>query len=377
MRKKIIDLLKKSRLRVLIFLSMRLHKKHIGQAREWADLKDRLDLFLREHGNDRLSLEAYSIQSGDEKFVGAVNCSDEMVCFIPNSSFKIMTMHYLEGNLEQWGDIPGGSFKWTGGGCYNNSIYAFPRSSNYLLKIDVFRKDTEMIDLHTNYRDEHHYGGVLEDDGCVYQPPRDCDFMQVIDLNRNIVRRIYVTPRIFRLKLRYCGSVAHPNGYIYFIPERHERVIKFNPTSGRFDFIGDFIEECMVFGPAIAADGNIYGFSLYNGILEINTVADSVKMIKTNIKFGCYGTKLGINGRLYGIPGESEFIWEYDIKTGQIKTPGTRLPSKKAKCAGGATSRYGDIFTAPAFGSEIYKIGFQNREKIPDDIYRWFFSDNY
>lgn len=357
---------------------MSIHKTTFGQEGDWKKLLIELEKFLNEHQRDVVSnIKVINVDDKSKvKYVGAYAEKDSIV-FVPNSKSQILVYDIEKKQFAEWGSLPAGTFKWTGCGGENGTIYAFPRASNQLLKIECKTKKAELISIGTSYLREHHYGGVLHKNGRIYQPPRDTDYILVIDINTYVTHKIYLTPKLLHLKLRYCGSVMHPNGYIYFIPERNARVIKFDPISEKFSFIGESIQECMVFGATIALDGNIYGYSLYDGMLKIDVFSDNVKMIFTNKTFGCYGTKLGKNGKLYGIPGNGTSFWEYDTKNERVETVGMQIDKSKAKCAGGATDRCGNIYMAPAFGENMYILKFDNQQEIPKKIYDMFFCDNY
>lgn len=274
------------------------------------------------------------------------------------------------------------SFKWTGGCIYNGKLYAFPRSANDFVKIELDTKSVERIPLTFLYRNEHHYGGICTKEGIVYQPPRNTDHILVTDLNTMKSKKIQLYHSIFRIRLRYCGSIVHPNGCAYFFPESKDRIIKLNLKTEEWCWIGSEIST-MVFEAKVATDGNIYGYSAYGaGMLKIDVEHDICEMIHKEIYFGAYGTKLGINGNLYSIPGDGENVWEYDPKKDALnmifKFP--KDSNGKAKFAGGVTGDSGDIYAVPAFSREgILKIQPKqiNSQIIPRNIYDTFFLDNY
>lgn len=123
------------------------------------------------------------------------------------------------------------------------------------------------------------------------------------------------------------------------MPERGECVIKFNPVTEEYQYIGKVIKEAMVFSAVIAEDGYIYGYGLYNGMLKIDVYNEQSEMIFDHIYFGCYGSKLGVNGKIYGIPGNGTEFWEYDLKSNSIRSCGMYPGETKAKCAGGFYSK--------------------------------------
>lgn len=309
-------------------------------------------------------------------FVGAAMAGDICV-LIPNSSEEVICYDRISGRTESFGKLGKQPFKWTGGGSFQSVVYGFLRTSNQLLKIKVNEMSAEAIDLGLHYKKEHHYGGAITANGMIYQPPRNENHILVIDTSNYDTRKIYLFPKWTKIKAKYCGSVLHPNGYLYFLPEENERVIKFDPATETIYYIGQEIDS-MVFQGAIAADGNIYGFSAYRkGILKIDVKTDKVSMICKDIKPGCYGTKAGVNGKLYGIPGDGLSFWEFDYSTQSVKEIGITEDYGNAKCAGGAADRYGNLYAAPAFNNKMYIWDFGMDKEIDSLLYDTFFTDFY
>jgi hypothetical protein len=235
-----------------------------------------------------------------------------------------------------------------------------------------------LVPLNTNYSREHHYAGVVTPDGIMYLPPRDENHILVINLNTFSVERIYLCPPKLKLKFRYQNGILHPNGNIYFFPERDERVLVFNPETRSFHYIGKKL-DCYVFEAQICGDGSIYGFSHRKGILRIDIKKQTAKMIHDDVIFGSYGTKHGLNGKLYSIPGKSSIIYEYDALNDKLAKISTISEQGKAKCAGGVTADDGSIIAVPAYGEFLYKYRFCNVKntlfsKMRDSL---FYIDTY
>lgn len=316
----------------------------------------------------------------EKKWLGAVQYKDKIYC-IPNGINKFLIYntnddHY---NYVQFDDKKG-EYKWTGGFEYLEKIYTLPRTENTLLSLDIKTNNVEKIDLGLNYKHEHHYAGVQIENGIVYQPPRNNDHILKIDIKNKKVKKIYISPKLLKFKYRYNSGILHPNNNIYFFPENNRRVMVLNTKTERISFIGDKINS-MVFDAVIAKDGNIYGFSsVQKGILKIDVKNKISKMIHTEIGVpGCYGTKLGVNGKIYGIPGNGNIIYEYDLETDKVKEIYKIKENIRAKCAGGAVARDGTIYAVPAFGDKLYKYCFKNVKKEIDEelLKSVYFNDNY
>lgn len=295
---------------------------------------------------------------------------------VPNDEKAFL---FYDKNGPQIGDSQfTGCFKWTGGCIWKDKMYCFPRSRNSFLVYDLKTEEEYERFLPCGYLDEHHYGGVRTGEGIVYQPPRNTDHILVTDLKYFAVRKIFLAPSWMRMKFRYCGSIIHPNGYIYFLPERDQKVIKFNPVDETWCYIGKEISP-FVFDAKVGCDGNIYGYSAYSdGILKIDVFADEVSMLHTEVKPEAYGTKMGINGKLYSVPGAGGEIYEYDIESDILRSIYHVPEDVEVKFAGGATNVDGRIIFAPAECSSVlilepevrgYEIPFEDYERIYVDFY--------
>jgi len=324
-----------------------------------------------------------------EKIKCSVNCNYKWVggayykgylYGIASGCSSVLKMNVNTFKIEYIGDLGTSSFKWSGGCVYDDKIYGFMRSSNNLLCIDPDSNKIEQIELGLSYSGEHHYGGILAKTGCVYQPPRNTNHILVTNLNNNQTHKIMLCSEKLRIKFRYCGGVLHNNGLIYFFPEQNGKVIVLDPINEKISFIGSRINS-MVFDAAISADGNIYGFSAYEkGMLKIDVKNQRTKMICTDMGvLGCFGTKLGINGKLYGIPGDGDILWEFDTFTQEVTEIAKIDELGKAKCAGGIVTEDGSIFCVPAFGEYIYRITFKDVNTFINNelMHSQYFADTY
>ncbi len=310
------------------------------------------------------------------KWVGAVLYND-IVYVIPNGESRFIQ---ISDNvpLEYFGELGHDNFKWTGGCQWKDFVYGFPRTRNSFIRVSIENNKTEEIPLQFIYNSEHHYGGICTKEGMVYQPPRNTDHILVTDLNTMESYKICLAPSWLRLKLRYCGSIIHPNGCIYFFPERNGRVIKLDMRTNKWMYIGENIST-MTFDAVVATDGNIYGFSAYEpGIMKIDTAQNSCRMLHRSIFYGAYGTKLGVNGRIYSIPGNGDFVWEYNPVT-DVSTKLYHIDNKvKPKFAGGVIKQDGTIIGVPAKEDRLLILTpTQKNIHIPYEIYETNFKDFY
>lgn len=336
---------------------------------------DKYNEFVMQHRNVKYSISFKNLPpaSAIHKWVGA-QCAGNSLYGIPNDMNAILK--YTDNAVSYLGNVGDSFFKWTGGCIWGKELYAFSRTSNSLLKMSIDNERIEYIRLKEKYVREHHYGGICTKEGKVYQPPRDSNHILVWNLKTGTAKKIYIYSE--NKNLRYCGSILHPNGYAYFLPEIGEKVIKLNTETEEWSFIGENI-NAMVFDAKVAIDGAIYGYSAYcSGILKISVESDDVEIIHCKINSGAYGTKLGVNGHLYSIPGDGNDVWDFDPITSSINRIYKFSNGCKARYAGGACDRRGNIYAVPARANNLLclKSSIDNIE-IPDDVWKEFFSDCY
>lgn len=307
------------------------------------------------------------------RYVGA-QIFENCLYSIVNGAEKMLKYNLTNGNMEFLGMFDESDFKWSGGCIYNGKLLSFPRLKNNILTYSPAKNEFGYICGDFMYNSEHHYGGVITENDIIYQPPRNTNHILKWDLKNNTCEKIYINDN---QSCRYCGSVIHPNGYIYFVPERGSKIIKMNTKTEEITYIGGII-EAMVFNPVVAVDGNIYGFSSNSGLLKITVQEDKVSFIHKDTSIGSYGTKPGINGKLYSLPGYTNDIWEFDVFKGQLKRFGMINSEKSCRYAGGAVNLNGDIYALPVHEDNIMVIDFSRYNvNVPKELYNTFFKEFY
>ena len=294
---------------------------------------------------------------------------------IPNKYPRILDIDPETDTITQWGEVelPKGK-GWTGGALASDGcVYGFPRGADSILKIDTLHKEISYKKLRHTYNEEHHYGGFMTDDDVIYQPPKNSNQVLRSDLIKKNEEELKIPG--FKTKRLFYGGAMDLNGYGYFFPAgKYSKVCMVDPT-GKVSLIGRMFRMPFFNSGAIAANGDIYGFSSYSdGIIHIDTTRHRAEILKKDLPGGYFGAKLGFNGKIYSIPGNSDFILEYDANTNEI-TDRIPLPDcevgAKAKCAGGAVDSHGNIWCVPAMGHYIYKIEFEGVTAFPDEkLYR-------
>lgn len=350
------------------------HKKKFSCDRDYKKLLEQLCQFIRLNSNtEYIIIEKKTILNSDvtEKWVGA-QAFENAIIGIPNSETRIINFKEEFNILFK---VKNGKFKWTGGCIWDNHIYAFPRTSDSFLSFNS--SEISEIPIGFKYNGEHHYSGVCTRDGVVYQPPRNTNHILKTDLKNSRTSKIDIVNNVFKIKLTYCGSIIHPNGYIYFFPQNLGRIIKLDPKTDEWIYIGNKIATSC-FDAKIGFDGNIYGFSAYNnGIMKIEVSSDLVQIIHENISFGAFGTKVGVDGCLYSVPGDNSIIYKFDIFNNEVVEYYDLKDGSKAKFAGGTITKDGVIYCSPATSNSILMYKPSEKIEIPEILYTTFFIDNY
>lgn len=322
------------------------------------------------------SLEKIELKekSKQYKWVGGVNYNNYMYC-IPNESNKILKVNMYDDSITYINfKTSEEGRRWSGGCIYKNKIYGFPRKSNKLICIDPRNNDeVSFIELNISYKKEHHYGGVLTKDGYIIQPPRNNNTILMINLNDYTSKEIKIGPKF--IKYDYTNGILLENGLIYFFPTNGCNIMIFDYKKEIISTIG-IPTDLSLYHAVESNDGQIIGFAGYkNEIVKINK--NKVIKIKLNNNSGSYGTKIGINGKIYNIIGVGDTLYEYNLNNDKaselIQIDNT---SKEALCAGGVISNDGTIYMVPAFGNTIYKIVFDRKVSLTKDQIE-LFNDYY
>ena len=348
---------------------------------QYVNIATRLNSKVELEGIETIEIPNMSL--GWYKWVGVVHGEDDNIYAIPTGAKGILKINTKTGQYTIFGKVEGKNFKYTGGCLYKDGyIYGFPRRSNNLLKIDTKKQKVEEIPLDIYYDEtkDHHYSGTLHKD-IAYLAPREADHILAINLKDYSTKKIGTgqIPKDYE----YCGAIMHYNGLIYFFPNNEvSRIMVLNPETEQIEFIGE--TNGYLYGSgAIANNGCIYGFTAYSngGILKIDPKTNEVSRILQNeVESGFFGTKMGINGKMYSVPGISNRIYEFEPETENVRLVYTLEDDNNtdARCAGGMIDSEGNIWLTPAKGDKIYKLKFGKHVfNFRDDILQSVYFSNY
>ncbi len=303
------------------------------------------------------------------KWVGGI-LADGVLYGTVNSASSMLAISLSDGKASLHGDFGEMPFKWSGECRIGNGIYLFPRAADSLLRYDLQTKCFTAFPTSHVYTGEHHYGGVLAN-GRIWQPPRGTDHLLIWDADGT-----GLTLQVADHPVRYCGSILHPDGYVYFLPENCEPILRLDVGSMHIEAVTPPVSP-MAFDAKVAADGCIYGYSGASGLMRLNPYTGDFAMLFEEIAFRAYGTKTGANGRLYSLPGWNGTMWEFIPETGALREVYSCTSDVKVHFAGGSVDSYGNIYAIPVFEDHVLAVEFGEGESISPELYEAFFWDCY
>lgn len=330
-----------------------------------------------------ISLSGLISKEKEVKYAGCVYGRDgnnEPMCVnINNSANRTMFYYPLTKRIEYSRNCIDANYSYTGGVYYGKDkcVYGFPRNSTGLLKIDPNEKTIEEIslgleeyDFKKNMAFGRHYGGVLSGKSMI-SPPRASDYVLIINLDDYSVQKIHSA--VFE-KNKFSSAVLHPNGKVYFSPMRGSRVVEFDPETHELQTIGEPVYGS-IFGGTVYSDLCIYGFSQTGiGLYRIDVKNRKVEVVVEKINGkevnNSYGTFTHFNGKIYNIPGNTRYLFEYDPETGNSRICQEFDDGRFnfAKWAGGSLLPSGNIYLTPAFGRFAAEITFNKPANISQQM---------
>lgn len=297
---------------------------------------------------------------GDKQYCGGI-CANNKVYFCPNTADSIMVYdiqndyYYFIG--QGFGTFP---FKYTGMVNYNGFLYCIPRGVNNLIQIDPKTDEVLLIELSTDYhvqpfgdyRDSHHYNGVLSEDGYLYLPPAySSNKLLKINMNTFTYEEIAFS---CEHSSTWIGACNLPNiNQVVFLGNKGFRMwdcstdtvitdIAYGADTGIYDMAYDPRDNCL------------YGFGA-DCFVKLDITNKTATNIGSTGLSSTYGTVLGVNGKFYTIS-PTGTVYEHDKSA--INTITTCNTAGMTVCSAGLVlCNDGSIFSVPGNG-RLIKIGF-------------------
>lgn len=313
---------------------------------------------------------------GDKMYCGGI-CANNKIYFCPNTASNIMVYDTVNDYIYFIGnDLGDFAFKYTGMVAYKGYLYCIPRGVNNILKINPVTDEVFVIELDTNYpiqpyndyRDSHHYNGVISDEGWLYSPPAySSDKLLKINMETFEHEELDFT---CSHSTTWTGCCNIPDNKIVFFGNKGFRVwdcsndsivkdINAGTTLGIYD---------MVFDPR---DKYLYGYG-NNKFARLSTSNYSYDNLGyVNYLNTAYGTVLGIDGLFYTITGNGTI---YAMNKNEFNAMGTKTivtcktDGMTVCSAGMVLATDGSIYSVPGNG-RLIKVSFSDViGRLPDYI---------
>lgn len=312
---------------------------------------------------------------GDKMYCGGI-CSNDKIYFCPNTAPDIMVYDTVNDYIYFIGDNLGNyAFKYTGMVAYKGYLYCIPRGVNNILKINPVTDEVFVIGLGTgypvkpygDYRDSHHYNGVISDDGWLYSPPAYSSD-KLLKINMETFSHVELDFTCEH-STTWTGCVNIPNNKIVFFGNGGFRVWDCSTDTVIADTTASNIGIYdMVLDPR---DGNLYGF----GSNEFSKFDLSdytyAQLGYVNYLDGAYGTVLGIDGLFYTIGGNGRV---YGMDKDNVSAMATKAltdcvtDGMTVASAGMVLANDGSIYSVPGNG-KLIKVSFEGATgRLPDYI---------
>ena len=163
---------------------------------------------------------------------------------------------------------------------------------------------------------------------------------------------------------KWSETMAGVNGYLYGIPFRARRVVKFNPLDNSMTPIGpDFGGEWKWLCGAMTDSGVIYcpPGDISHGVLKIDTNTDTVTVLDVNIfpeqdGWMFASCALALDGCIYSMPLNARRIMKLDPNNGdEMSIVGDDLENKGNKYCGTVVGIDGCVYGIPFQSTRILK----------------------
>lgn len=306
-------------------------------------------------------LEKLTEPLGTLQYVGGI-CANKKIYCSPNTADSILVYDTeREYYYKIATDLGSQSFKWTGFVAWNGLLYAVPRGVNQMLQVNPVTDEVKIVELKTeypvtpygDYRDSHHYNGVISDDGFMYLPPSySSDKLLKINMEDFTHEELDFTSDDVST---WIGCAKHPTeNKIIFLSTKVFRI--WNCEDDTYtDIVDGTTRSCydMVYDPRYNSFVGVYPNHVFALNLADSSIIDSgyINYLSTG-----YGICLGADGKYYHLEGAKAFVFSFNGKAFTEEssiTTSENVGSSTPVLAGQAIANNGDIYGIPASGSMI------------------------
>jgi hypothetical protein len=174
------------------------------------------------------------------------------------------------------------------------------------------------------------------------------------------------TGPIVNLSGVYHSGVLHPNGYIYGNPYQANAILRIDPSTDTFDFVGALPFRIRCHGGVVAPNNKIYFIpedtytdgSGINYFWEYDTDTDSYNQFGATSGIQMFrGGVLAPNGFIYTLPRNSNFCAKIDPDTRTVTYFGSEsIPAGTNRFRGGMLGIDGKIYGVPDSATSVLCI---------------------
>lgn len=291
-------------------------------------------LIVDPHTNttDTTTITGIGDPNQDAKWLGGTVALDGRIFCAPYNASEVLIIDPAE-NTADTTTITGldETSKWCGSVmAADGRIFAVPRNSDSVLIIDPItnKADTTTITgLRSNGEgDQHNWcGGVLAQDGRIFCVPRDHDAVLIIDPATNTADVTKISG-LGSESNKWQGAVVAPDGRIFCIPFDHSKVLVIDPANNSYsldsvnldNLVGvDAEDKFKWVGGVLGPDGRVYGIPFNTDRVLIIDPDTDVANTNLQTKDGpdaerWAGAVVSQDGRIIGIPSDADSVLSLD-----------------------------------------------------------------
>lgn len=341
---------------------------HISDPVYWADEHTELTL----HG-------ANPPLVGREKYLGGELCEmNGHIYTIPGFAGRVIDMDVTvePPRLSLIGPELKGEYKWLRGIPLNNCIYGIPCHADSVLKINALTNEiTELkwdealpraAPHHQKWK--YHGAAVSDIDGCIYCIPQAAE--HVLKFNPKTEEFEFIGPQ-FKGVNKWYGGLLLRDGAIYGVCQNATGILRIDPSTQQCTIHGSFPEGHYKWhGGVHHTNGYLYCIPAHaDRVLKVEPgLEPKLTIIGDNLRTGEHrsdGKYKFLGGAVggdcvYFFPSDSDYVVEVNTKTDEVREVGPNLRNfesmRNNKWQNGFTAVDGSIYGIPLKGSTVLRI---------------------
>ncbi|GMH72421.1 hypothetical protein TrRE_jg8594 [Triparma retinervis] len=313
---------------------------------------------------------------GQEKYLGGECGSDGRIYAIPGCAPQVLRIDPKTGITDLVGPVMKGEFKWLRSvkaidGDGNEAIYGLPCHASSVLKIVPATGEVKTFGELGEQEWKYHGGNLaMGKTGLrIWCIPQKATRVMTIDPMNDTVELI--GPEFPGICKWYGGLPGRVDGCVYGMPQNAGGVLKINPKREEITIMGKLKEGGHKWhGGLCDEEGNIWAIPANaDGILKVDVENQEIKIIgdgkfvtgshRDDGKYKFLGGVMGVDGKLYMIPCDADYVVQVDPKTEVIRNIGPNLKDNayvQTKWQNGFSAEDGSIYCVPLKGEKVLCI---------------------